>query len=128
MVRTVPQAQTREKKKPEFLIIPSIEGNARADSLQQVTSHGQWHWLLPTASFSCALVLSSGGIISLKADKASSSWSSGPHNEAPGEAAHYATPMLLGELWERGEEMPEVLLLYALKIAFKKHKLQTSSF
>lgn len=48
-------------------------------------------------------VLSSGGTISLKADKGSSSWSSGLHSEAPGEAAHYATPMLLGELWERGE-------------------------
>lgn len=55
VVRTAPPAaQTRGKRKPEFLIIPSTEGNARAHSLQQVTSHGGWHWLLPTASFSCA--------------------------------------------------------------------------
>ena len=51
-----------------------------------------------------------------------------PHDEAPGEAAHYTTPMLLGELWESGEERPGILLLYALKISSKKHKLETSSF
>lgn len=129
MVKIVPQAaQTRGKRKPAFLITSNTEGNVRAHSLQQVTSHGGWHWLLHTESLCCALMLSSGGSISLKADKASSSWSSGLHSEAPSEATHYVIPMLLGELWERGQERPDVLLLYALKISFKKHKLQISFF
>lgn len=85
-----------------------------------MTSHGGWHCLadcLPTVPLSRALVLNLGDIISLEADKAFSCWS----GEAPGEAACY---------WQScgGEERPGILLLYALQIPFKKHKLETSSF
>lgn len=110
VVGTVHQAaQCRWKRKPAFLITPSTEGNVRAPRPQQVTSHGGWHWLsdcLPTASLFCTLVLSLVDTIflwRLTKPLLAGANVQVPHSEAPGEAAHYTTRMLLGELWERGE-------------------------